>query len=186
LGCHCAHPIRVVFDKLIQVLVFGCGHRRIADATCSATTLRRRRDEWITVGVAERLRLAVAAYDRMLGLEFENISVDGCTTKAPCGDQVAGPSPTDRRRQGLKRRWSSKPTASHRAVPAPGQPPRRRALAATLDTLGVVGVLPQRPVVHLDAAYGWKPCRQVPADRGMVGQVAMRVSRHRSRRAAGG
>jgi hypothetical protein len=29
----------------LQVLVFGCGYRRIADAICSATTLRRRRDE---------------------------------------------------------------------------------------------------------------------------------------------
>jgi hypothetical protein len=27
------------------VLVFGCGYRRIADATHSATTIRRRRDE---------------------------------------------------------------------------------------------------------------------------------------------
>jgi hypothetical protein len=26
-----AHPDRVVFDNLIQVLVFGCGYRRIAD-----------------------------------------------------------------------------------------------------------------------------------------------------------
>ena len=48
-------------DKLIQVLVFGCGYRRIADPTCSATTLRRRRDEWSNAGVAERLRLAVLA-----------------------------------------------------------------------------------------------------------------------------
>jgi hypothetical protein len=38
-----SHP--VVFDKLIQILVFGCGYRHIADHTCSATTLRRRRDE---------------------------------------------------------------------------------------------------------------------------------------------
>jgi hypothetical protein len=30
-----------VFDKLVQVLVFGCGYRRIADATCSASTLQR-------------------------------------------------------------------------------------------------------------------------------------------------
>jgi hypothetical protein len=29
--------------------------------------------------------------------------VDGCTTKAPYGGQVAGPSPLDRRNQGLKR-----------------------------------------------------------------------------------
>jgi transposase len=105
LGCHRRRiPDRVVFDKLVQVLVFGCGYRRIADATCSATTLRRRRDEWISAGVAERLRLAVlAGYDRLLGLELEQLAVDGCTTKAPCGGQVAGPSPVDRRKQGLKR-----------------------------------------------------------------------------------
>jgi transposase len=95
LGCHRRRiPDRVVFDKLIQVLVFGCGYRRIADATCSATTLRRRRDEWISGGVAERLRVAVlAAYDHLLGLELEQLAVDGCITKAPCGGQVAGPSP---------------------------------------------------------------------------------------------
>jgi transposase len=43
LGCHRPRiPDRLVFDKLIQILVFGCGYRRIADHTCSATTLRRR------------------------------------------------------------------------------------------------------------------------------------------------
>ena len=72
LGCHRPRiPDRIVFDNLIQVLVFGCGYRRIADSTCSATTLRRRRDEWITTGVAEQLRLAVlAAYDRLFGLRL--------------------------------------------------------------------------------------------------------------------
>ena len=56
LGCHRRRiPDRLVFDKLIQVLVFGCGYRRIADHSGSATTLRRRRDEWITLGLAERL-----------------------------------------------------------------------------------------------------------------------------------
>jgi transposase len=105
LGCHRPRvPDRVVFDKLIQVLVFGCGYRRIADSTCSATTLRRRRDEWITAGVAEQLRLAVlAAYDRLFGLRLDHLAVDSCTTKAPCGGQTAGPSPVDRRKQGLKR-----------------------------------------------------------------------------------
>jgi hypothetical protein len=47
-----AHPLvghrpriddRVIFDKLIEVLVFGAAYWRIADRTCSATTLRRRR-----------------------------------------------------------------------------------------------------------------------------------------------
>ena len=31
LGCHRPRiPDRIVFDKLIQILVFGCGYRRIA------------------------------------------------------------------------------------------------------------------------------------------------------------
>jgi hypothetical protein len=65
--------------------------RRIADHTCSATTLRRRRDEWISAGLAEQLCQAVlAAYDRMHGLELEQLAVDGCTTKAPCGPPTAG------------------------------------------------------------------------------------------------
>ena len=57
LGCHRPRIAdRIVFDKLIQVLVFGCGYRPIADHTCSATTQRRRRDEWILAGVIDALR----------------------------------------------------------------------------------------------------------------------------------
>ena len=55
LGCHRHRiPERVVFEKLVQVLVFGCAYWRIADEECSATTLRRRRDEWIEAGVMGR------------------------------------------------------------------------------------------------------------------------------------
>jgi transposase len=67
LGCHRRRiPDRIVFDKLLCVLVFGSGYERIADATCSDRTLRRRRDEWTALGVMQQLwRLALAAYDRM-------------------------------------------------------------------------------------------------------------------------
>jgi transposase len=177
LGCHRPRiPDRIVFDKLIQVLVFGCGYRRIADVTCSATTLRRRGDEWISAGVADQLRLLVlAAYDRLFGLELEQLAVDSCTTKAPCGGRVAGPSPVDRRKQGLKRSLaveaSGLPLA---AVPAPANHRDDGLLAATLDALEGVGPLPTQPVVHLDAGYDYQPCRQVLADRGMVGQIATR------------
>ena len=55
-GCHRSRiPDRVVFEKLVQVLVFGCAYARIADESCSATTLRRRRDEWIEAGSMEAL-----------------------------------------------------------------------------------------------------------------------------------
>ena len=40
LGCHNPRiPDKVVFEKLLQVLVFGCAYQRIADQRCSATTL---------------------------------------------------------------------------------------------------------------------------------------------------
>jgi transposase len=83
LGCHrCRIDDRVVFDKLVQVLVYGAGYQRIADDSCSATTLRRR-DEWIRLGVWERLRLAALdAYEKMTGLELAVLAVDGCTTRA--------------------------------------------------------------------------------------------------------
>jgi hypothetical protein len=48
---------------LIQVPVFGCGYRRIADQTCSATTLRRR----LVVEFWLALASAVIVCGRLLG-----------------------------------------------------------------------------------------------------------------------
>jgi hypothetical protein len=39
----------------------------------------------------------------MLGLDLDQLAVDGCITKAPCGGQVAGRRPVDRGKQGGKR-----------------------------------------------------------------------------------
>ncbi len=179
LGCHRRRiPDRVVFDKLIQVLVFGCGYRRIDDATCSATTLRRRRDEWIAQGLAERLHLLVlTAYDRMLGLQLDDLAVDGCITKAPCGGQVAGCSPVDRGKQGLKRSAATEaggiPLA---AVPAPANRHDSPLLAPTLAKVFAVldqfGPRPTQPMVHLDAGYDSDKTRTTLAERHLAGQIA--------------
>jgi transposase len=106
LGCHRSRiPERVVFEKLVQVLVFGCAYERIADASCSESTLRRRRDEWIELGVMERLReICLDAYNHLIGLELSEVAVDGCVTKAPCGGEKAGRrSPVDRGKRAIKR-----------------------------------------------------------------------------------
>jgi hypothetical protein len=93
-----------VFDKQVQVQVFGCAYPRIGDETVAATTLRRRRDEWIAAGIMDTLlALAPTAYERMLGLGLDDVALDCCITKAPCGGEVAGRSPVDRGKQGLKR-----------------------------------------------------------------------------------
>src|SRR4051794_41958219 len=43
------------------------------------------------------------AYDRLVGLDLGDITVDGCIVKAPCGGEAAGRSPVDRGKQGTKR-----------------------------------------------------------------------------------
>jgi transposase len=105
LGCHRPRiSDRVVFEKLIQVLRFGCSYESIADCACGATTIRERRDEWIKAAIFGKLKtIARDSYDRMVGLVLEELAVDGCVTKAPGGGECAGPSPVDRRKLGMKR-----------------------------------------------------------------------------------
>ena len=105
LECHKSRiPDRVVFEKLLQMLVFGCAYWRIADEECSESRLHRRRDEWTDLGMMEALReTALTAYDRTIGLELADVAVDGCITKVPCGSEKAGRSPVDRGKQGIKR-----------------------------------------------------------------------------------
>ena len=80
LGCHRPRiPDRVVFEKLVQILVFGCAYWRISDEGCSATTLRRTREEWIDLGVMDELEeMARESYDRVVGLELSEVAVDCC------------------------------------------------------------------------------------------------------------
>ncbi|TFV54520.1 IS5 family transposase [Geodermatophilus sp. DF01-2] len=177
LGCHRPRIAdAVVFDKLVQVLMFGAGYERIADATCSATTLRRRRDEWIRLGVFDRLRLAcLDAYDKMIGLDLDHLAVDGCTTKAPCGGECAGRSPVDRGKGGMKRsqlcEGAGVPLAT---VSAPANTRDDTLLPQTLDALKDFAPLPADVLVHLDAGYDYRPCREALDERGLAGQIAHR------------
>jgi transposase len=164
LGCHRSRiPERVVFEKLVQVLVFGCAYERIADESCSESTLRCRRDEWIELGVIERLRrICLEAYDRLIGLELSEVAVDCCVTKAPCGGEKAGRSPVDRGKRGLKRSM----TVDARgillgAVSAPANRHDSPLLVPTLEaTSEVLGALPEGASVHLDRGYDSKLTRE--------------------------
>ena len=52
LGCHRRRiDDELVFGKLAEALLFGAGYERLADTSCSATTMRRRRDERDRLGV---------------------------------------------------------------------------------------------------------------------------------------
>ena len=175
LGCHRRRiPDRIVFDKLLQVLRFGCSYQGIADSTCSATTLRDRRDEWIRLGLFAQLKqIALDAYDRIVGLLLEDIAVDGCITKAPGGGEVAGPSPVDRRKQGMKRSLLVEgygiPLGRVLAGAHRHDSPLR---APTLDLLDDLGSLPEQITVHLDSGYDSGKTRDTLAERGLHGEIA--------------
>lgn len=159
LGCHRPRiPDRVVFGKLVEVLVFGCAyHRRIAEEGCSATTLRDRRDEWIACGAMETLRsmAALSAYDRLIGLELSDVAVDGCITKAPCGGEKAGKSPVDRGKRGTKRSMAVDGAGIPLGtITAPANQNDSPLLVPTLQRAsGSVGGLPDGASVHLDRGY---------------------------------
>jgi transposase len=174
LGCHRPRiPDRIVFDKLVQVLVFGCAYHRIADATCSATTLRRRRDEWIAAGVMDRLQtLVLAAYDRMLGLTPRDIAVDCCITKAPCGGEVAGRSPVDRGKLGRKR--SLVVDAAGIPLGMVAAPANRHDAPLLGPTLETVGISDWPMTLHLDRGYDSARTREHLRGRGLYGAIAAR------------
>ena len=109
LGCHRPRvPDRLCFEGILIRLVTGCAWvdaEALLDGAVSDTTLRARRDEWIEAGVFDALvDEAIAAYDRIVGLDFSECSVDGSQHKAPTGGEGTGPNPVDRGRSGWK--WS--------------------------------------------------------------------------------
>jgi transposase len=176
LGCHRPRiSDRVVFEKLVQVLVFGCAYHRIADEGCSATTLRDRRDEWIELGVIDALREAVLkAYDRYIGLELSEVAVDCCITKAPCGGEKSGKSPVDRGKRGIKRSTA----VDAEGIPIGGitAPANRHDSPLLVPTLehacASVGGLPEGASVHLDRGYDSELARERLRERALSDEIS--------------
>lgn len=173
LGCHRQRvPDRVCFEAMLVRLVTGCSWvvaEQLCDRVVSDTTLRSRRDEWITAGVFDTVaNQALAAYDRIVGLDLENASVDGSQHKAPGGGQGTGPNCTDRGRRGWK--WSL-------ATDAAGIPIGWRAAAAnsndctlaapTLDAVAGRGLLAEVRTLHMDRGYDFAFVRAECATRGL-------------------
>ena len=175
LGCHRERiEDRVVFEHVIAALVHGSGYERIASPGCSDGTIRRRLKEWAAAGLSEQVHaLALEAYDRMLGLELEDLAVDGCITKAPSGGEVAGRSPVDRGKGGLKRSVVTEGTGLPLHLVAAGAN-RHDAplLEPTLAGLDKLDGLPGEPTVHLDRAYDGGPTRALLEALGFDGAIA--------------
>jgi transposase len=175
LGCHRPRvPDRVVFEHVVAALVHGSGYERIASPGCSDRTIRRRVKEWAQDGLTETLHtLVLQQYDRLIGIDCSDLSVDGCITKAPCGGDKAGRSPVDRGKQGLKRSTvtDAQGVPLH-VVSAGANCHDSPLLQPTLNGLGKLSPLPQTGTAHLDRAYDSAKTRTLLDTRGLLAEIA--------------
>jgi hypothetical protein len=175
LGCHRPRvPDRVVFEHVLAALVHGSGYERIASRGCSDRTIRRRLQEWAAAGLSAQLHaLALRAYDRMLGLDLADVAVDGCLTKAPSGGEVAGRSPVDRGKQGLKRSVATEGTGLPlHLVSAGANRHDAPLLEPTLTGLEPLALVPAEVTIHLDRAYSGHPTQCLLTALGFTAAIA--------------
>ncbi len=181
LGCHRVRTSdRKCFFGMLVRLVTGCSWDVAGRITnTSESTLRRRRDEWMKAGVFGSLvEEAIAGYDKIVGLELSDLSVDGSQHKAPFGGEATGPSPVDRGKRGWK--WSIATDAN--GIPVAWVPASANAndcmlFSPTLDALEARGLLSDVDVVHLDRGYDFDRVRDDCAAR-RLGSVIPKIRPH--------
>lgn len=173
LGCHRSRvPDRLCFWGILIRLVTGSSWvdiEAILGHQVSDTTLRSRRDEWIDAGIFDALkREALAAFDRIVGLDLKDVALDGSLHKAPYGGEGTGPSPVDRGKSGWK--WSVASDrhgipigwtidgANRNDVPL---------LIPTLDDVRAGGFFDDIGTLHLDRSYDSDAVRARLAEAGI-------------------
>ena len=166
LGCHRPRvPNRLCFRGILIRLTTGSSWvdvEAILEHQVSDTTLRARRDEWIAAGVFEALKSeALAAFDRIIGLDLSEVSVDGSLHKAPYGGEGTGPNPTDRGKSGWK--WSV--GAERHGVPIGwvidgANRNDVRMLIPTIEAIAATGLHLDIDTMHLDRGYDYPIVRQ--------------------------
>ena len=118
-------------------------------------------------------QIVLDAYDWMIGLDLSDVAVDCCITKAPCGGEKAGKSPVDRGKGGIKRSM----VVDAKGIPlgaiaAPANRHDSPLLEETLDTMEIVGELPEHISVHLDRGYDSKLTRERLKELGLGWEIS--------------
>lgn len=172
-------PDRLCFWGMMVRLVTGSSWvtvERLLDHQVSDTTLRARRDEWIGVGVFDALAdEALAAYERIIGLDLSEVVIDTTSGKAPCGGEDTGRNPMDKGKLGVKLSIAT----DRNGVPLGWVIGAANRHDVTLldDTLAEVankGLIPDVGTLHLDKAYDSKKARAHVLDLGIEDAVIPR------------
>ncbi len=187
LGCHRPRiSERDCFEAILFRLVTGCSWDvagRLGKG--SETTLRRRRDEWVAAGAfAHLVEEAICAFDKMIGLDFSDVSIDGSLHKAPAGGEGTGPNPTDRGKTGWK--WSLATDTNGVPIGWVIDGANRNdsiLLAPTLDDIARRGLLGDVETIWLDRGYDSEINRTRLVERGINDAV---IAKKRKRGSAEG
>lgn len=181
LGCHRRRvDDRTCFEAILVRLVTGCSWvdaERLTGNRVSDTTLRARRDEWVAAGTFDALAdEAVAAYDRIIGLNLADCSVDASLQKAPRAQDEVGPSPVDRGKRGWK--WSL--LADGNGIPlgwvaAGANRNDCVLLEPTLAAVAARGLVADCDTLHLDRGYDNGVVRAAVAAAGITDLVSSKV-----------
>jgi transposase len=172
LGCHRPRiSDRDCFEAILFRLVTGCSWDvagRLGKG--SETTLRRRRDEWVACGAFNRLvEEAIRGFDKVIGLDLSEVSIDGSLHKAPAGGEGTGPNPTDRGKTGWK--WSLATDANGVPIGWVTDGANRNdcvMLPSTLDAVAERGLLAEVETLHLDRGYDNGVVRSECVNRGVT------------------
>jgi len=187
LGCHRPRiSDRDCFEAILFRLVTGCSWDvagRLGKG--GETTLRRRRDEWVAVGAFQHLvEEAINAFDKVIGLDLSEVSVDGSLHKAPMGGEGMGPNPTDRGKTGWK--WSIATDTNGVPIGWVTEGANRNdsiLLAPTLDDVKERGLLADVETLWLDRGYDSELTRTRLVERGITDAM---IAKKRKRGSATG
>lgn len=184
LGCHRPRvPDRVCLWAMLVRLVTGCSWvvaERLVGGAVSDTTLRARRDEWVSAGVFDELAEAMlCAYDAHVGLDPTDVMVDASTHKAPAGGEGVGKSPVDRSKLGWK--WSLATDVNGIPLGWVAAGANRHdmvLLPATLEAVDDQGLLEEVETLHVDRGYNNAVVARHLHDLGIKRMIAPPVRRH--------
>lgn len=183
LGCHRPRASdRACFKVMLVRLATGCSWEdaeRLTGWVVSDTTVRARRDEWVGAGVFDAMAAeALAAYDKIIGLDLAECAVDGSLHKSPCGGEGTGKNPTDRAKLGWK--WSIATERHGIPIGWTADGANRNdsiLLAPTLDDVAGRGLLVDVETLWLDRGYDSNVTRTRLGERGIDDAVIARRKR---------
>lgn len=181
LGCH--HPRvedRRAMDAIFFVLRTGCPWGALnATGICSHSSAHRRFQEWVAAGVFARVWAAgLEEYDRLEGIDWQWLAMDGAMTKAPLGGESTGKNPTDRGKRGAKWSLLCEGAGGPLGVAIDGANRHDKKLVeATIDSIPVErpDPTPEAPQgLCLDKGYDYDNTRELVREFGFTAHVRAR------------